>query len=77
MSNHKYAVIGLGLFGKAIAITLSRRGAEVIAIDINEEIIQDIKDEVANAVSFDATDMKALKAQTTTPSTIIIVCTAK
>src|SRR3972149_2491878 len=63
MSNHKYAVIGLGLFGRAIAITLSRRGAEVIAIDINEEIIQDIKDEVANAVSFDATDMKALKAQ--------------
>ncbi len=63
MSNHKYAVIGLGLFGRAIAITLSRRGAEVIAIDINEQIIQDIKDEVANAVSFDATDMKALKAQ--------------
>ena len=63
MSKHKFAVIGLGLFGTAIAKTLSERGAEVLAIDINEEKIQDIKDDVAYAVSFDATDMKVLKAQ--------------
>ena len=77
MSNHKYAVIGLGLFGRAIAITLSRRGAEVIAIDINEEIIQDIKDEVANAVSFDATDMKALKAQNIRDVDAVVVAIGK
>ena len=63
MSKHKFAVIGLGLFGRAIAKTLSERGAEVLAIDINEEKIQDIRDDVAYAVSFDATDMKVLKAQ--------------
>ena len=63
MSKHKFAVIGLGLFGRAIAKTLSERGAEVLAIDINEEKIQDIRDDVAYAVSFDATDMKVLKVQ--------------
>ena len=63
MSEHKFAVIGLGLFGRAIAKTLSERGAEVLAIDINEEKIQRIKDDVAYAVTFDATDIKALRAQ--------------
>lgn len=63
MSKHKFAVIGLGLFGRAIAKTLSERGAEVLAIDINEEKIQEIKDDVAYAVTFDATDIKALRAQ--------------
>ena len=63
MSKHKFAVIGLGLFGTAIAKTLSERGAEVLAIDIHEEKIQDIKDDVAYAVAFDATDIKALKVQ--------------
>ena len=63
MSKHKFAVIGLGLFGRAIAKTLSERGAEVLAIDINEEKIQDIRDDVAYAVAFDATDIKALKVQ--------------
>jgi len=63
MSKHKFAVIGLGMFGRAIAKTLSQRGAEVLAIDNNEEKIQDIRDDVAYAVAFDATDIKALKAQ--------------
>ena len=63
MSKHKFAVIGLGLFGRAIAKTLSERGAEVLAIDNIEEKIQDIRDDVAYAVAFDATDIKALKAQ--------------
>ena len=30
---NKFAIIGLGQFGMAIAKTLSKKGAEVIAID--------------------------------------------
>ena len=63
MSDNRFAVIGLGQFGNAIARQLSQRGAEVIAVDINEEAIEDIKDDVAYAVSLDATDIRALKAQ--------------
>ncbi len=60
---HKFAVIGLGVFGNSIARTLAERGAEVMAIDNDSEHVDAIKDEVAYAVSLDATDIRALKAQ--------------
>lgn len=63
MTESKFAVIGLGRFGMAIAQTLSQRGAEVLAIDNREEKVEEIKDEVAYAVCLDSTDAKALKAQ--------------
>jgi trk system potassium uptake protein len=58
----RYAVIGLGQFGRAIASILSAKGAEVIAIDNNPNHIESIKDDVALAVCMDATDRKALIA---------------
>lgn len=61
--NNKFAVIGLGQFGNSIARTLAQRGAEVLAIDINIDYVEALKDEVAYAVALDATDLKALKAQ--------------
>ncbi len=60
---HKFAVIGLGLFGSAIARKLSAKGAEVIAIDNDENNVENIKDDVAQAVTLDATDKKALLSQ--------------
>lgn len=63
MPSSKYAVIGLGQFGNAIASKLSERGAEVIAIDNSEQNIESIQDEVAYAICLDATDIKALKSQ--------------
>ena len=39
---HKFAVIGLGLFGSAIARKLSAKGAEVIAIDNDENNVENI-----------------------------------
>ncbi len=56
------AVIGLGRFGSTIAHTLSDKGVEVIAIDVDKEKVEDIKDYVSVAVSIDSTDEKALKA---------------
>ncbi len=61
--NNKYAVIGMGQFGTSIARALARRGAEVLAIDISEDNIDQIKDEVAYSVCMDSTDLRALKAQ--------------
>lgn len=59
----KFAVIGLGTFGMSIAKELARRGAEVLAIDNDPLHIEAIKDEVAYAVTLDATDRKALMSQ--------------
>jgi len=63
MAENRFAVIGLGQFGTAIAKTLADRGAEVLAIDNNEDYVEDIKEDVAYAVALDATDSKSLRAQ--------------
>ncbi|MDL2327024.1 TrkA family potassium uptake protein, partial [Bacteroidales bacterium OttesenSCG-928-A14] len=60
MSIQRFAVIGAGLFGSAIATALSMRGAEVLVIDSDINLVQDISDDVAYAVSIDATNKKAL-----------------
>src|SRR5690606_33835887 len=61
--NFKFAVIGLGRFGTKIAHTLSQRGAEVQAIDNDENKTDNLRDEVAYAVTMDSTDIKALNSQ--------------
>ncbi|MBK7866864.1 MAG: TrkA family potassium uptake protein [Ignavibacteriales bacterium] len=56
----KYAVIGLGDLGGSIAISLQNTGSEVLAIDMDESIINDLKDVVGTAIRADSTDEKAL-----------------
>ncbi len=50
------AVIGLGTFGAKTAVRLFEKGAEVIAIDKNDELVDKIKDRVTHAVALDVTD---------------------
>ena len=59
----RFAVIGLGRFGKKLAIALAMSGAEVIAIDKDRNEIELIRDQVSCAVRLDGTDEEALKAQ--------------
>jgi len=56
------AVIGLGRFGGSVALTLAKMGYDVLAVDTNEEKVNDIKDSVTYAVQVDAMDEQALKA---------------
>lgn len=58
-----FVVIGLGRFGKKLAIALAMSGAEVIAIDRDRAVIDSIRDQVSHAVRLDGTDEDALKAQ--------------
>lgn len=59
----RFVVIGLGLFGQRVALSLSQMGAEVIAIDKKFELIDSIKDQVLMAVQLDGTNREALEAQ--------------
>ncbi|MFC1770821.1 potassium channel family protein [Candidatus Margulisiibacteriota bacterium] len=56
------AVIGLGQFGYQIAINLTQKGFEIIAIDKDQEVISEIKELVTNAIVLDSTDEKAMRA---------------
>lgn len=62
MIKAKFAVIGLGRFGGKIARQLARRGAEVVAIDEDEDKVEVLKDDVAMAITLDATDINSLKS---------------
>lgn len=61
MKKKQFAVVGLGRFGGSVAKTLSEMGYDVLAIDRNEQRIQDFSDRVTHAVEADTTDEQALK----------------
>lgn len=63
MKKEKFAVIGAGIFGSAIAKNLAQKGAEVLVIDNDMKIINEIADEVSEAVCIDVTNSRALKAE--------------
>ena len=69
----RFAVIGVGHFGSAIARALSERGAEVLVIDSDINLIQDISEEVAFAVCTDATNKRALLAENIKDFDVVIV----
>ena len=73
MNYSKFAVIGVGRYGSTIARGLAEKGAQVFAFDPNEEKIENIKDEVAFAVTMDATDVRALKAQNLAEMDAVVV----
>jgi len=58
----QFAVIGIGRFGSSVAKTLCGLGHEVLAVDRNQDRIQEIADYVTHAVQADATDEEALKS---------------
>lgn len=56
-----YAVIGLGIFGSAVAKALARAGMDVIAIDNDMDAVENASDVIPSSVQADAQDLKALK----------------
>ena len=57
-----YLVIGLGLFGQAAAIQLCQLGAEVLAMDVRSDLVQQAANDVTHAVVGDAQDKDVLRA---------------
>nr|WP_239549189.1 TrkA family potassium uptake protein [Scopulibacillus daqui] len=58
----QFAVIGLGRFGGSICRTLSEQGAEVLAVDIDEERVNEFTPIATHAVIADSTDESVLKS---------------
>lgn len=62
MSEKQYLVIGLGRFGISVAKTLYNSGNDVLAIDKDEEMINEISQYVTHAVCLNSIDEASLKA---------------
>ncbi|MBP6063196.1 MAG: TrkA family potassium uptake protein [Fusobacteriaceae bacterium] len=75
----QFLVIGLGRFGSSVAQTLYESGEEVLAIDINSELVQDkISNKmIENGLILDATDNKALAELGVQEYDVAFVCTAE
>lgn len=63
MARHQepVVVIGLGRFGTALALELSRSGTEVLAIDQQPGVVQRLAGSLTRVVAVDSTDIDALR----------------
>ena len=52
----------LGRYGKSVAVTLEKMGYDVMAMDINEDVVQDLSDTLGYVVCADCSDEKNLTA---------------
>ncbi|MBO4864289.1 MAG: TrkA family potassium uptake protein [Eubacterium sp.] len=55
------AVIGLGRFGKKLALSLYKNGVDVMAVDKDEELVERISSDVTYAIRADVNDVEAIK----------------
>lgn len=71
------AVLGLGLFGSAVAKTMAENGIEVIAIDSNMDHVEEVMDFVDVAVQADFTKIDQLEAAGVRNADIAVVATGE
>ena len=62
MQVETFVVIGLGQFGRQLAVSLAQAGQEVLVIDTDMGRVEDIKDVVTRAVKADATNEETMRA---------------
>lgn len=58
----RFLVVGLGQFGSELAKALYERGAEVIALDNNMDVVERMKNFVTSAVNLDVTNEEAIRS---------------
>ncbi len=56
----QFVVIGAGRFGSAVAVTLARKGKQVLVLDKDEQTVQRLSEIVTQAVQIDITDPNSL-----------------
>lgn len=69
----RYAVIGLGRFGMTVAKILAENGMEVIAIDKQQELVNEVSGIVSTAICMDSTDEAALRSQNLNEADAVII----
>ena len=61
MKKSTYAVFGLGAFGSRLAVELSRAGNDVVAVDLDADRVNEIRDEVAKAIVADVSSEEVIR----------------
>ncbi len=71
-----FAVIGMGRFGRCVAMELYNNGADVMVIDSNSEVINRMAESVTCAISIDVCSAEALKNTGISNMDVVIVAMA-
>jgi len=58
----QYVIIGAGRFGSAVAVTLVKKGKQVMVLDKDEQVVQRLSEIVTQALQVNITDGTALKS---------------
>ena len=69
------AVLGLGKYGRSLAENLYRLGADVLAVDSDEEIINDISDKCTSAVVANLSVEDEVEALGLKNMDVVVICT--
>lgn len=69
-----YAIIGLGRFGKALAIELAASGAELIIMDRDTEKVRELREYTENALEVHSLDKKTLEEAGIQNCDVAVVC---
>ena len=76
MQKKTYAVLGLGRYGTAVAKELVKNGADVIAVDKNEQIVQDSSVYLPICKCADITDPEVISELGISNADVVIVAMA-
>lgn len=74
--NKSYAVFGLGRYGRSVARELASNGADVIAVDFNEDIVNELAAELPICKCADVTDAEAVRQLGISNVDIVIIAMA-
>ncbi len=71
-----YAILGLGDYGQSVARKLSENGAEVLAVDMDADIVRDMATEIPLCKCADATDADVIRQLDIGSFDVVIVAMA-
>lgn len=73
MATRTVGIVGLGLFGRRVALTLTDLGTDVVAVDRDATLVDQLKNRVMHAVCLDVTDEAALRESGLLACDLIVV----
>lgn len=69
----RFIVLGLGTFGRALAVRLAENGRRVTGVDQSEKLVEQLRDKLYEAIVGDVTDRLVLKELVPSNSEAVII----
>ena len=75
-TNKSYAVFGLGRYGRSVAEELVRNGAEVMAVDVDEELVNEAAQVIPVCKCADITDPEVIEKLDIADMDVVVIAMA-